>query len=291
MSNFASECPMSLRLIRIACSVVVACLATAVHGQGVPLAVNAGISTHDHPQTVADNYRPLSDLAAKNVRNELRVVPLLSSRVREAIKAKIYPFMVVHTHHAAVAVQTAGYQVLALSNDEADNQAFIMVNADSPFRTLRDLSKVKMSVGGTDSFATAMLRGALREHGVSLEEMNVMFTRFQDGVPFYVKNGFVEAGATRLKRDASDWSQNGGRVLYEGPQMPVYALIGSTSADLATRVGMQRTFMELKDSAGGRAVLGKLKMNGFNRPIPEQFVKMAEWLGFGRLPTEAVFGP
>lgn len=282
---------MSLRFVRTVCSAAVACSAAVVHGQGVPLAVNAGISTHDHPQTVADNYRPLSDLAAKNVRNELKVVPLVSSRVREAIKAQAYPFMVVHTHHAAIAVQSAAYQVLALSNDEVDNQTFIMVNADSPFRSLRDLSKSKLSVGGADSFAAAMLRGALREHGVSLEDMNFMFTRFQDGVPFYVKNGFVQAGATRLKRDASDWSQNGGRVLYEGPQMPVYALIGSTSTDQATRVGMQRTFTELKDSAGGRAVLGKLKMSGFNRPVPEQFVKMAEWLGFGRLSTDAVFGP
>lgn len=278
------DCVLAALLVLVA----FAASAPAVRAQGLALAVNAGISTHDHPQSVADRYRPLSEQAAQNIRTELRVVPLLSSRVREAIDAKSFPFMVVHTHHAALAARSAAYQVLALSNDETDDQAFVMVRQDSPFRSLRDLSKVKVSFGGADSFATAMIRAAMREQGVAIDETNVMYSRFQDGVPFYVHNGFAEAGGTRLKRDATDWSTKGGRLLYEGPRLPVYALIGSTAIDQGTRTGMQRTFTELKDLPGGRAVLGRLKMTGFNRPVPEQFFKLADWFGYGRLPADAI---
>jgi hypothetical protein len=71
--------------------------------QPVVLAVNAGISTHDHPQTVADNYRALADNCAKVVRGDVKVAPLLSNKVRGAIKAEEFPLMVIHTHHAVVA--------------------------------------------------------------------------------------------------------------------------------------------------------------------------------------------
>jgi hypothetical protein len=132
-----------------------------------------------------------------------------------------------------------------------------------------------------------MIRGAMLEQGIKLDQLDVMYTRYQDGVPFYVKNGFVEAGGTRLKRDAGEWTKGGGRVLYEGPKMPVCALAASTSLDLPTRAGLQRVMVDLKDNAAGRNVLARLKMSGFERPTPESFSRMAQWLGFARPGTDA----
>jgi len=278
--------PATLAFVLAASSLLLAL--PVAQAQGLSLAINAGVSTRDHPQTVADTYRPLTEQAVRYIRGELRAVPLASSRVRDAIRDRAHPFMVIHTHHAVVAVQSGAYQVLAVSSDETDDQAYLMVGQNAPIKNLRDLSKVKISLGGKDSFATAMVRGAFLEQGMKLDDLDVMYTQYQDGVPFYIRNGFVAAGGTRLKQDATAWSGGGDRVLYEGPRLPVYAVVGATNIDPSIRAGIQRTFVELRDAAAGRPVLARLKMNGFVRPTAPEITRVATWLGYGAVAPEAV---
>ena len=57
--------------------------------------------------------------------------------------------------------------------------------------------------------------------------MRVITTRYQDAVPFYLENGFAQAGATAANAVVKGWTEKGGKVLYRSRPVPIKQIIVS----------------------------------------------------------------
>ena len=58
--------------------------------------------------------------------------------------------------------------------------------------------------------------------------VRVITTRYQDAVPFYIENGFAQAGATAANAVVKAWTDKGGKVLCRSRPVPIKQIIVST---------------------------------------------------------------
>jgi ABC-type phosphate/phosphonate transport system substrate-binding protein len=98
-------------------------------------------------------------------------------------------------------------------------------------------------------------------------------------VPFYVENGFAQAGATAAKAVVQSWTQQGGKVLLSSRPVPIKQMIASTALAPGDAQQIHDALLGLTQSDAGRNALATLGYKGFVEPSREDELKAIAWLG------------
>ena len=139
----------------------------------------------------------------------------------------------------------------------------IVVMADSPYKSLKDISGKSVAFPSKDAFiAYKVTRQALMNARIEIEPV---FGASQQGAAVQLTTGRAEAAS--LNKLFADRFQADGkgtfRVLYESdawPNIPVSAHPRISKADAAA---VQRALLEMSTDEDGKALLAQLKIPGF----------------------------
>jgi ABC-type phosphate/phosphonate transport system substrate-binding protein len=130
-----------------------------------------------------------------------------------------------------------------------------------------------------DSITSVMMRAALREAGLAEADVKLNYTRFQDAVPFFVENGFAQAGVTASGTVVKAWTAKGGRVLLKARAVPIKEVLASPNLS-AEQIKQVREFLLALDATeDGRARLEPSKLTGFDRFDEAALLNLGGWLG------------
>ena len=244
-------------------------------------AVNEGVTYRITPHETRERYRQLAELLGRVVNRPVLIEAVESYAVlKKGLEERRYELAFVHpAHHSLRAVRDQGYQVLAVTRGYTDYRARFLVSAESKMRDKADLRGARMVMPDADSITAWMARATLRDMGLDPMRESVSTTRYQDGIPFMMENGFYQVGITASGSVIRRWTEKGGRVLLESKPVPIKHLIASPAMPKGQVDQVRAFFLALDTTPGGKAVLQTLGFSGFDAPNHEQLQEAARWLG------------
>jgi phosphonate transport system substrate-binding protein len=109
--------------------------------------------------------------------------------------------------------------------------------------------------------------------------VRVISTRYQDAVPFYIENGFAQAGATAAKSVVKSWTDKGGKILVQSRAVPIKQLLVSNAMPAEDQERIRTALLGIGQSKPGRDALDAIGYKGFVATNPEVEVSTIAWLG------------
>jgi ABC-type phosphate/phosphonate transport system substrate-binding protein len=244
-------------------------------------AVNEGVTYRITPQETRERYRDLADVIGRVLDRDVRIEPVDNYNVlRKGYEDGIYDIAYIHpAHHALRAIRDHKYQLVALTRGFTDYKARFLVKTDSPLKAAEDIQGQRLVTPDADSITAWMVRATLRDLKIDLAKMKVSTTRYQDGIPFFLTNGFTDVGSTASGAVVRDWQAKGGRVLFESRPVPIKIFIASSRLRRAEVERLRRTLTGLDAAPRDRAALQKIGFAGFIPGDEATLAELTRWLG------------
>ncbi|HKY01155.1 MAG TPA: PhnD/SsuA/transferrin family substrate-binding protein [Burkholderiales bacterium] len=270
---------MKLRLLLV----VLALFATpALAQQEFVFAVNEGVTYRITPQESRDRYKEIGDMLSKALKRPVRVVPVDNYvKLRQNLEAKAYDLAYVHpAHHSLRAIRDQKYQMVAITKGWDKYKASFLMKADASFKQPADVLTVDMVMPDPDSITAWMVRATLRDMGKDPATLKLGTTRFQDGIPFYLENGFYEIGITASGAVVKGWEAKGGKILFASKEVPIKHIIAHPSVPAEDVEKIRQIFLTLETTKEGQLILEKLKFKGYMLgPDDKKIAELTKWLG------------
>jgi phosphonate transport system substrate-binding protein len=276
---------------RIAALLLSAFAATGVHAQGNELvfAVTEGVTYQATPKEIRDKFTPLADIIAKATGRHVKTVLVPAyNDLRAGLAKQEYDIAYVHPAHVSMAEIKAGhYRAIAWTTGFTEYTVSLLMKSDAPLKTMDDLKGRTLVTPDPDSITAVMVRAMFRgekltataEREPASTVVRVITTRYQDAVPFYLENGFANAGATAANAVVKAWTDKGGKVLVRSRPVPIKQIIVSTKMPEAEQQKIRTALLTLRDSKPGREALDAVGYKGFVAPNPELESSTIAWLG------------
>jgi len=235
---------------------------TWASAQELILAVNEGV-TYPDEGSIAERYRPLTDILAKALKRPVRVKQIQRYVVlNEALLDQKVDFAFVHPAHVALRAVDAGRFIgIATARGFTNYHASVLVKAESPLKSIADLKGSKVGVPAMESITTVMFSARLKDLNVNVP--SIFATTYQEGIPFMVANNLVDAGVTGSATIAKDWIAHGGRVIDESNPIAIKQFLVSTRMTKDDIEKIRVTLLNLENTPAGRTALTNIKMTGF----------------------------
>ncbi len=249
--------------------------------QELVFGVNEGVTYRVTPMETRERYRDLGELLSKTLRRPVRIEPVDDYvKLRKALEDQRYDLAYIHpAHHALRAVRDQKYQVIAVTRGWTEYKARFLMKKDAAFKQPQELRGKKMVMPDPDSITAWMVRATLRDLGMDPAKESLGTTRYQDGIPFMMENGFYEIGITAAGGVVKGWTDKGGKILFESRPVPIKHLIASPSLSKGDVEKIQDEFLFLDKSDAGRRILAKIGFRGFDLPDQKLLADLAKWLG------------
>jgi len=276
---------------RIAALLLSAFAATGAHAQGTDLvfAVTEGVTYQATPKEIRDKFTPLADIIAKATGRRVKTVLVPAyNDLRAGLAKQEYDIAYVHPAHVSMAEIKAGhYRAIAWTTGFTEYTVSLLMKSDAPLKTMDDLKGRTLVTPDPDSITAVMVRAMFRgekltataEREPASTVVRVITTRYQDAVPFYLDNGFANAGATAANAVVKAWTDRGGKVLVRSRPVPIKQIIVSTKVPEAEQQKIRTALLTLRDSKAGREALDAVGYKGFVAPNPEFESSTIAWLG------------
>jgi ABC-type phosphate/phosphonate transport system substrate-binding protein len=252
-------------------------------------AVTEGVTYQATPKEIRDKFTPLADVIAKAAGRRVRIVLVPAyDDVRAGLARQEYDVAYVHPAHVSMAEIKAGrYKAVAWTTGFTEYTVSLMIKSDAPLKTMDDLKGRTLVTPDPDSITAVMVRAMFRgeklaataEREPSPTVVRVITTRYQDAVPFYLENGFANAGATAANAVVKAWTDKGGKVLTRSRPVPIKQIIVSTKMPEDEQQKIRAALLGLRDSKPGRDALDAVGYKGFVAPNPEFESSTIAWLG------------
>ncbi len=245
------------------------------------LAVNEGVSYRVGSDEIRARYAGIAADLATLLGQAVRVEPVGDyTSLRKGLATKTYDLAWVHPAHISmVAMQQSGYRLVVVSKGYQNYSARFLVRADSPLKSLADLSGRRLAVPDEDSITAWMVRATLRDALGDPGKLIITYTRYQDAVPFMVSNGFTQVGATASNALVKQWQAGGGKVLAQSRPVPIKHIIASPALNDAQVQRLRAYFVELDTTAAGRSKLEAIQIEGYAAYDPSALLALSVWLG------------
>lgn len=262
-------------------SLALALIAPCAFAADIVFSITEGVTYYQSASETQAKFQPLADLLAKALKRPVRMVVVSSyQNLREGLSRQEYDLAFVHPAHVSLAAIKAGnYHSVAWTIGYTDYTVSLLMNKDKPFTKLDDLKGGTIVSPDPDSITAAMLRAMLRDQKLGPADLKVITTRYQDAVPFYLENGFAQAGATAAKAVVKSWTEKGGKVLLSSRPTPIKQLIASAKLPADDDEKIRGVLIGLAQSDAGKRALAVLGYNGFITPNREDELKAIAWLG------------
>jgi phosphonate transport system substrate-binding protein len=275
----------------LTCLIFAAVTATTAAAQGNDLvfAVTEGVTYQATPKEIRDKFLPLAEMLGKAVGRRVRVAVVPSyDDLRAGLAKQEYDLAFVHPAHVAMAEIKAGrYAAIAWTSGYTEYTVSLLTNANGPLKSMTDMKGRTIVTPDPDSITAAMVRAMFRTESLPLSTakepsasaVRVVTTRYQDAVPFYLENGFAEAGATAANAVVKAWTDKGGKVFARSRAVPIKQFIVSTKVPADQQQKLRETLLNVRDAKGGREALDATGYKGFVAPAPDVESATIAWLG------------
>ena len=255
----------------------------AAQGGELVFAITEGVTYQATPKEIRDKFAPLVEVIAKATGKHVKmvVVPAYND-LRAGLAKQEYDFAFVHPAHVSMAeIKSGRYRSLAWTTGFTEYTVSLMTPKDTTLRSLEDLKGQTLVTPDPDSITAVMVRAVFRGEKLVVNEkispstVRVITTRYQDAVPFYLENGFAQAGATAANAVVKAWTDKGGKVIYRSRPVPIKQFIASTRVSGEDQQKIRDALVNLRDPKALEIVGYK----GFVVPNPEVESSTIAWLG------------
>lgn len=268
-----------------------ATVAQGVFAQGGELvfAVTEGVTYQATPKEIRDKFAPLADVIGKAAGRKVRtvIVPAYDD-LRAGLAKQEYDVAFVHPAHVSLAeIRKGHYKAIAWTTGYTDYTVSVLMPPGATLKALPDLTGKTLVTPDPDSITAVMVRAMFRGEKLATSEgrdpkpgaVRVITTRYQDAVPFYLENGFAQAGATAANAVVKAWTEKGGKVLVRSRSVPIKQLIVSTRLSADEQQKIRDALVNLREAKGGREALDSVGYRGFVAPNAEVEASAIAWLG------------
>ena len=272
------------RLSRLVLSTLLA-LALAAPAAGASdfiLSITEGITYYQTNKEIQARFAPLAEQISKAIKRPVRVVITSAyAEAREGLEKQEFDLAFIHPAQVALgAIKSGKYKSIAWTTGYTDYSVMLLTNKDQPFAKLEDLRGRTIVSPDPDSITAWMLRAMLRDQQLKPgEDVKIITTRYQDAVPFYIQNGFAQAGATAAKAVAKEWTDKGGKVMLSSRPVPIKQWIVSSKVPPEEVDKIRAVLLGAAQNDAGKQALGTLGYKGFVAPSHEDEQKAIAWLG------------
>ena len=256
-------------------------LAAPPWAHALVFAVNEGVTYRVPLEEVRGRYAAIATDLSKLLRQPVSIEPVADyTSLRKGLAEKRFDLALVHPAHVSIgAIKASGYHLVAVTKGFQNYQAQFLVRSDSPLNSLADLKGRKLGAPDEDSITSVMVRAVLRDAGLARDQVNMVYTRYQDAVPFFVENKLTQSGATASAGVIKAWAASGGKVLAKSRPVPIKHIIASPNLS-AEEIDKVRTyFLALGASEEGRKKLEPTRYTGFERYDEAALLAIGTWLG------------
>ncbi|MCC6868747.1 MAG: phosphate/phosphite/phosphonate ABC transporter substrate-binding protein [Burkholderiales bacterium] len=257
----------------------------AAQGNELVFSITEGVTYQATPKEIRDKFAPIAEILAKATgrRVRMQVVPAYDD-VRAGMAKQEFDVAFIHPAHVSMAEIKAGrYKAVAWTTGYTEYIASVLVAKDSPIKALEDLKGRTLVTPDPDSITSAMVRAFLRVEKIPTTtgkevvpgSIRVITTRYQDAVPFYIENGFAQAGVTAANAVVKAWTAKGGRVIFRSRPVPIKQFIVSSKLPADDAQKIREALLGLRDPKALEIVGYK----GFVAPNPDIESSTIDWLG------------
>lgn len=277
--------------LRFAIWWLVALLAPCAFAQGSELvfAVTEGVTYQATPKEIRDKFAPLADAIGKATGRKVKtvIVPAYDD-LRAGLAKQEYDVAFVHPAHVSLAeIRKGHYKAVAWTTGYTEYTVSVLMPAGATLKALPDLAGRTLVTPDPDSITAVMVRAMFRGEKLATSDarepapgaVRIISTRYQDAVPFYLENGFAQAGATAANAVVKGWTDKGGKVLVRSRAVPIKQVIASTRLPADEQQKIRDGLLNLRDAKGGREALDSVGYRGFVAPNAEVESATIAWLG------------
>jgi ABC-type phosphate/phosphonate transport system substrate-binding protein len=262
----------------------VALAATAPWAQALVLAVNEGVTYRVSNDEIRGRYAAIATDIGKLLGQPVTVEPVGDyNQLRRGLADKRFDLAIVHPAHVSIVALKQGWQLLAVTKGYETYSANFLVRADSPLKSLAELRGRKLGAPDEDSITAWMARATMREalgNEPALDrQIAIIYTRYQDAVPFMVENTFTQAGATASAAVIKAWQAQGGKVLAKSRVVPIKHFIASPAFTAEQVARLREYLLALDTSDEGRKKLEPVKVKGYMAYDTTALLALGQWLG------------
>lgn len=271
-----------------ACVLAIAAAASGLAvGQGNELvfSITEGVTYQATPKEIRDKFAPIAEVLAKATgrRVRMQVVPAYDE-VRAGLAKQEFDVAFIHPAHVSMAeIKANRYKAVAWTTGFTEYIVSILAAKDSPLKGLEDLKGRTLVTPDPDSITAVMVRAMFRVEKIPVTtdkqavpgSVRVITTRYQDAVPFYIENGFAQAGATASNAVAKAWTEKGGKVVHRSRAVPIKQFLVSSKVSPEEMQKIREALLSLRDSKA----LETVGYKGFVAPNPEVESSTIAWLG------------
>ena len=258
-----------------------AALAAPFAAPALTLGVTEGVTYRATDAEISAKFEPLAAYLASALKQpvQVRVISTYNA-LREATTKKELDIAFVHPAHVALeAVKGGHYSVAAWTSGFTDYRVSFLCKETTPIKDWAGIKSKKLVTPDPDSITAVMTRAMLRQQGLAPGAPQVLNTRFQDAVPFYVENTFAQYGATASKGVIKAWTDKGGQVCAQSQPVPIKQWIAASALPAATQAALRAALLGAGDSEAGRKALAASGYKGFEAPKDGADKQLTAWLG------------
>ena len=243
--------------------------------------VTEGVTYQATPREIRDKFEPLAEVIAKALHRKVNVVLVPAyNDVRAGLAKQEYDLAFIHPAHVAMAETKSGrYRSIAWTTGYTNYTVSLLAKADEPIKAMNDLKGRKLVTPDPDSITAQMVRAMLRSEHLANGDLNVITTRYQDAVPFYVQHGFATVGATAANAVVKEWTEKGGKVVLSSRGVPIKQFIVSRRLSPDDQERIRDALLSLPQTETGRRALAASGYKGFVAPDAEVEATTISWLG------------
>ena len=244
-------------------------------------AVNEGVTYRTTSHETRTRYRELADALSRAVRRPVRIEPVENYKtLKQGLDDGLYELAYVHPAHLSLrAIRDKQYRMVALTRGFTDSRARFLATREMSIAAPQDLRGHTMVMPDPDSITAWMARATLRDLGLDPSKEKLGTTRYQDGIPFMMENGFYQVGITAANGIVRQWANRGGRIVHESPPVPIKHVIAAPDMPRADFERVQHLFLTLDQTDRGRSILTALGFQGFDRADDAVLAEATRWLG------------
>ena len=264
-------------------------LAAPAGAQDLVFAVTEGVTYQATPKEIRDKFAPLAEVLAKATGRRVRTVLVPAyNDARAGLAKQEFDVAFLHPAHVPMAEIKAGrYKAVAWTQGFTEYTASVLIPGATPLKSMQDLNGRTLVTPDPDSITAVMVRAMFRGEKLTAtadreppaNAVRVITTRYQDAVPFYIENGFAQAGVTAANSVVKAWTDKGGKVLVKSRPVPIKQFIVSTKLPADDQQRIREALLTLRDSKPGRDALEAVGYRGFVAPNPELEAATIAWLG------------
>lgn len=259
--------------------------AAAAQGNELVFAITEGVTYQATPKEIRDKFAPIADVLGKATGRRVRMVVVPGyNDAREGLAKQEFDVAFIHPAHVSMAEIKAGrYKSVAWTSGFTEYTVSLMMPKDAALKGLDDLKGRTLVTPDPDSITAVMVRAMFRVEKIPTSNekqappgsVRIITTRYQDAVPFYIENGFAQAGATAANAVVKSWTEKGGKVLYRSRTVPIKQFIVSSKMPADEQQKIRDALLTLRDAKA----LETVGYRGFVAPNPDVESSTIAWLG------------